>query len=246
MKVFDGVSEKLSNVKVGDVTGTELFFIVLENIKDNIADKTRNTIIQWSDIQVNRTEIEKELNRTKEEYYLEAKTAYTKKALYSKAAEAEIQKNAKKAFNKDFAIAISGDYKDLSPEKQQEMKDMRADLIQIMGSYIKIKEGDSFIELDLSGDTTYQMAIANKYLTKEDITMPKLVRNKFQDKSIDGKSPITYHKLFMEYLNDESRAIDPEVDEDEDKGIVMTYVNPNGKTNRFYIDEIAGKDKRII
>ena len=50
----------------------------------------------------------------------------------------------------------------------------------------------------------------------------------------------------MEYLNDESRAIDPEVDEDEDKGIVMTYVNPNGKTNRFYIDEIAGKDKRII
>lgn len=246
MKVFDGVSEKLSNVKVGDVTGTELFFIVLENIKDNIADKTRNTIIQWSDIQVNRTEIEKELNRIKEEYYLEAKTAYTKKALYSKAAEAEIQKNAKKAFNKDFAIAISGDYKGLSPEKQQEMKDMRADLIQIMGSYIKIKEGDSFIELDLSGDTTYQMAIANKYLTKEDITMPKLVRNKFQDKSIDGKSPITYHKLFMEYLNDESRAIDPEVDEDEDKGIVMTYVNPNGKTNRFYIDEIAGKDKRII
>ena len=248
MKVFDGVSEKLSNVKVGNVTGNELFFIVLENIKDNIADKTRNTIIQWSDIQVNRTEIEKELNRIKDEYYQEAKAEYTKKALYSKAAEAEIQKNAKKAFNRDFAIAISGNYQGLNPEKQQELKEMRDDFIQTFAPYIKIKDGDTFVELDLSGSTTYKMAIANKYLTKEDIVMPRLIRNKFQDKMVEQNTPVTYHRLFMEYLNDESRAIDPEVDEEdvEDKGIIMTYVNPNGKTNRFYIDEIAGKEKRII
>ena len=125
---------------------------------------------------------------------------------------------------------------------------MRDGFIQTMGSFIKIRENDTFVELDLSGNpSSYQMAIANKYLTKEDITMPKLIRDKFEDKTIgNDDTPITYHKLFMEYLNDESRAIDPEADDEEDKGIVMTYVNSNGKTNRFYIDEICGREKRII
>ena len=59
MKIFDGVSEKLSNVKVGKVTGEELLFIVLENVKENIENKKRNTIIQWSDIQISRSNIEK-------------------------------------------------------------------------------------------------------------------------------------------------------------------------------------------
>ncbi len=55
MKIFDGVSEDLSNVQIGSVYGDELVGLIVENIKGNLKDPKRNTIIQWSDIQVNRT-----------------------------------------------------------------------------------------------------------------------------------------------------------------------------------------------
>ena len=55
MKIFDGVSEDLSNIQIGTVEGYELAGLVIENIKDNLRAPKRNTIIQWSDIQVNRT-----------------------------------------------------------------------------------------------------------------------------------------------------------------------------------------------
>lgn len=58
MKVFDGVSENLSNLHIGNVKGEELVGLIVENIKSNLKDKTRNTIISWSDIQVNRSMIE--------------------------------------------------------------------------------------------------------------------------------------------------------------------------------------------
>lgn len=55
MKIFDGVSEDLSNVYIGQITGEELVGLICENVKDNLKAPKRNTIIQWSDIQVNRT-----------------------------------------------------------------------------------------------------------------------------------------------------------------------------------------------
>ncbi len=55
MKVFDGVSEDLSDVKIGNVSGRELVGIISENIEANLKAPKRNTIIHWSDIQVNRT-----------------------------------------------------------------------------------------------------------------------------------------------------------------------------------------------
>lgn len=57
MKVFDGVSENLSDVKIGHISGEELVGLVVENIRDNLEAPKRNTIIQWSDLQVNRTQI---------------------------------------------------------------------------------------------------------------------------------------------------------------------------------------------
>ena len=54
IKMFDGVSEHLSEVKVGNITGEELIELVLENAKNNLKDKTRNGLIQWSDIQINQ------------------------------------------------------------------------------------------------------------------------------------------------------------------------------------------------
>lgn len=58
MKVFDGVSENLSNIHIGKVKGEELVGLIIENVKSNLKDKTRNTIISWSDIQVNRSLVE--------------------------------------------------------------------------------------------------------------------------------------------------------------------------------------------
>ena len=54
-KIFDGVSEDLSNLKIGNVKGEELVGLITENVLSNLKNKTRNTIIQWSDVQVNRT-----------------------------------------------------------------------------------------------------------------------------------------------------------------------------------------------
>ena len=57
MKIFDGVSEDLSDVQIGRIKGDELVGLIVENIKGNLKAPKRNTIIQWSDIQVNRTMI---------------------------------------------------------------------------------------------------------------------------------------------------------------------------------------------
>lgn len=55
MKVFDGVSENLSNLRIGEVTGYELSGLITENVLANLKAPTRNTIIHWSDVQVDRT-----------------------------------------------------------------------------------------------------------------------------------------------------------------------------------------------
>ncbi len=55
MKIFDGVSEDLSDVHIGNLKGQELVGLIVENIVGNLKAPKRNTIIQWSDIQVNRT-----------------------------------------------------------------------------------------------------------------------------------------------------------------------------------------------
>ena len=62
VKIFSGLSEDLSNIYTGYVSGEELLGLITENVKDNLISPKRNTIMQWSDIQVNRTLIEDILN----------------------------------------------------------------------------------------------------------------------------------------------------------------------------------------
>lgn len=57
IKMFDGVSANLSNVMIGEVKGKDLIALILENVMNNIHSPSRNGIIQWSDIQVNKNEI---------------------------------------------------------------------------------------------------------------------------------------------------------------------------------------------
>lgn len=58
MKIFDGVSEDLSGLQIGSVKGEELVGLIVENILSNLKAPTRNTIIHWSDVQVNRSMID--------------------------------------------------------------------------------------------------------------------------------------------------------------------------------------------
>lgn len=72
MKVFDGVSEDLSNLKIGEVKGFELVGLITENILSNLKAPTRNTIIHWSDVQVNRSLIKEIRDGNSDADYAEA------------------------------------------------------------------------------------------------------------------------------------------------------------------------------
>lgn len=134
MKIFDGVSEDLSGVQVGDVSGEDLVGLIVENVKGNIAAKTRNTIIHWSDIKIDRTLLEGILSGSEKN-----KTIY----------------DAVKIRSKDKST-----FKEIDPKK------------------------------------SYKIAIAEKYLVKDDIEYPKKIRRNFK--------PInkTYDQLFRQYLEE--------------------------------------------
>ncbi len=53
IRIFNGLSESLSTLSVGTVSGDELADIISENIFANL-ESDRNTMLQWSDIQVNK------------------------------------------------------------------------------------------------------------------------------------------------------------------------------------------------
>ena len=55
MDIFKGVSESLSGLNQGNISGKELAGLIIENIKDNLKAPKRNTILQWSDVLVDRT-----------------------------------------------------------------------------------------------------------------------------------------------------------------------------------------------
>lgn len=53
IRIFNGLGESLSTLEVGEVTGDELAGIIEENIYSNL-DSDRNTMLQWSDIQIDK------------------------------------------------------------------------------------------------------------------------------------------------------------------------------------------------
>jgi len=55
LKIFDGVNEDRAKLKYGTITGKQLYDLILENVLNNLKSRTRNALIQWSDIQINRT-----------------------------------------------------------------------------------------------------------------------------------------------------------------------------------------------
>lgn len=55
MKIFDGVSKELSGLEIGTVSGSDFAGMIIENVIDNIINPTRNTLIHWSDVQIDKT-----------------------------------------------------------------------------------------------------------------------------------------------------------------------------------------------
>ncbi|MBQ4123163.1 metallophosphoesterase [bacterium] len=99
MKVFDGVSEDLSNLQIGEVKGKELVGLITENILANLDAPTRNTIIHWSDIQIDRTLMSKIRSGESKKQYKDA---------------IKVRNNITKKFE---PINLSAGYKIVLPEK---------------------------------------------------------------------------------------------------------------------------------
>ena len=72
LKMFDGVNEDLSGVQIGKITGQELIDLIVENVLNNLISRTRNSLIQWSDIQVNRSLFKKIKNNQSDLAYYDA------------------------------------------------------------------------------------------------------------------------------------------------------------------------------
>lgn len=53
IRIFNGLGESLSTLEVGEVSGEELAGIIAENIYSNL-ESDRNTMLQWSDVQINK------------------------------------------------------------------------------------------------------------------------------------------------------------------------------------------------
>ncbi len=55
LDMFKGADQSVSGLRIGMLSGDELVKFVAENVRNNLKSKTRNALIQWSDIQVDRS-----------------------------------------------------------------------------------------------------------------------------------------------------------------------------------------------
>ena len=55
LDMFKGADQSVSGLRIGTMSGDELVKFVAENVRNNLKSKTRNALIQWSDIQVDRS-----------------------------------------------------------------------------------------------------------------------------------------------------------------------------------------------
>lgn len=99
LKIFDGVNSNLQLLKIGSVNGEDLYNLILENVLNNLKSKTRNALVRWSDIQINRTAI-KEMKEKENPDYRD----------FIKIRNKETDKFEKIDFNKNYRVLISDKY----------------------------------------------------------------------------------------------------------------------------------------
>lgn len=140
LKIFDGIDVESQNLNVGNVKGNQLVDIISKNVKSNLEAPTRNTLIQWSDFQVNRTMIE-QISKG------ESKNSY---AYAVKCRNQQTGKFENIDLNKDYKIILSN--KILSKKDFKEVKD---NFKSINKNY------DDFFRANIKGKN-YEVNVDNK------------------------------------------------------------------------------------
>ena len=100
INMFKGADESVAGNRIGTITGKELAYLVVENVRNNIKSPTRNALVQWSDIQINRTKIAEAVSKKEKVDFAEAV-----KIRNSKTKEYEPID-----FDKDYTILLSDKY----------------------------------------------------------------------------------------------------------------------------------------
>ena len=140
LKIFDGIDVESQNLNVGNVKGNQLVDIISKNIKSNLEAPTRNTLIQWSDFQVNRTMIEQISKGESKNSYADA----------VKCRNQQTGKFENIDLNKDYKIILSN--KILSKKDFKEVKD---NFKSINKNY------DDFFRANIKGKN-YEVNVDNK------------------------------------------------------------------------------------
>ena len=140
LKIFDGIDVESQNLNVGNVKGNQLVDIISKNVKSNLEAPTRNTLIQWSDFQVNRTMIEQISKGESKNSYVDA----------VKCRNQQTGKFENIDLNKDYKIILSN--KILSKKDFKEVKD---NFKSINKNY------DDFFRANIKGKN-YEVNVDNK------------------------------------------------------------------------------------
>ena len=140
LKIFDGIDVESQNLNVGNVKGNQLVHIISKNVKSNLEAPTRNTLIQWSDFQVNRTMIEQISKGESKNSYADA----------VKCRNQQTGKFENIDLNKDYKIILSN--KILSKKDFKEVKD---NFKSINKNY------DDFFRANIKGKN-YEVNVDNK------------------------------------------------------------------------------------
>ena len=140
LKIFDGSDVESQNLNVGNVKGNQLVDIISKNVKSNLEAPTRNTLIQWSDFQVNRTMIEQISKGESKNSYADA----------VKCRNQQTGKFENIDLNKDYKIILSN--KILSKKDFKEVKD---NFKSINKNY------DDFFRANIKGKN-YEVNVDNK------------------------------------------------------------------------------------
>lgn len=132
MKVFDGVSKELSGMESGYITGENLTGMIVENVLENLINPTRNTLIHWSDIQVDKTLIKSISEGNSKADYAEA--VRVRNPITKEFEPIDLSKSYKIAIGRKFLLKNSLQY---PPKVRDDFKSIGVTYDEMFRRYLK-------------------------------------------------------------------------------------------------------------
>ena len=132
MKVFDGVSKELSGMESGYITGESLTGMIVENVLENLINPTRNTLIHWSDIQVDKTLIKSISEGNSKADYAEA--VRVRNPITKEFEPIDLSKSYKIAIGRKFLLKNSLQY---PPKVRDDFKSIGVTYDEMFRRYLK-------------------------------------------------------------------------------------------------------------